>query len=340
MLEMLKQRASARQAAAGGHGRRAGRLPAGRARRCTSTPRSAATSREIVHATREHHDVRLGGSPRASIALYRAVAGGGGDPRPELRRARRREAHRAVGADAPHDPAARSRLQNVSADELHCRHSGRNARADDGRVARRNGRQTAHRLRIVVMRWLIGAVALLVVAVVFNLGLFAYAMYALLGVIVVSRVLVNGWSGNLAATREMSRERLKIGDTTAVVIVLENRSWLPIPWLLVEDLLPRRALDSQSAQSAGDRPAAAARLVPRPGTHARSSYQLEVQLPRLLSARAARGRDRRRVRAVPPLPRAERAELFAGAAGGDSARRVRHRLAPADRRGADVAPAV
>jgi MoxR-like ATPase len=28
---------------------------------------------EIVHATRSHHDVRLGGSPRASIALYRAA---------------------------------------------------------------------------------------------------------------------------------------------------------------------------------------------------------------------------------------------------------------------------
>jgi MoxR-like ATPase len=27
---------------------------------------------ELVHATRAHHDVRLGGSPRASIALYRA----------------------------------------------------------------------------------------------------------------------------------------------------------------------------------------------------------------------------------------------------------------------------
>jgi MoxR-like ATPase len=26
---------------------------------------------EIVHATRSHHDVSLGGSPRASIALYR-----------------------------------------------------------------------------------------------------------------------------------------------------------------------------------------------------------------------------------------------------------------------------
>jgi uncharacterized protein (DUF58 family) len=92
------------------------------------------------------------------------------------------------------------------------------------------------------MRWLVGALILLVVAVALQLGLFAYAMYVLLGVILASRVLVNGWSGNLTATRQMSRDRLKIGDSTAVVIVLENRNWLPIPWLLTEDLLPRRAL--------------------------------------------------------------------------------------------------
>src|SRR3954451_2103695 len=92
------------------------------------------------------------------------------------------------------------------------------------------------------MRWLVGAVLLLLVALALQLGLFAYAMYVLLGVIVLSRVLVNGWSGNLSATREMSRDRLKIGDTAAVVVVLENRHWLPVPWMLVEDLLPRRAL--------------------------------------------------------------------------------------------------
>lgn len=92
------------------------------------------------------------------------------------------------------------------------------------------------------MRWLIGAMFLLVVAMVFNLGLLAYSMYALLGVIAASRLLVNGWSGNLSAVREVSREKIKIGDSTAVVITLENRHWLPIPWLLVEDLLPRRAL--------------------------------------------------------------------------------------------------
>jgi uncharacterized protein (DUF58 family) len=40
----------------------------------------------------------------------------------------------------------------------------------------------------------------------------------------------------------MSRERVKIGEAVAVVTVLENQSWLPIPWLLVEDLLPRSAL--------------------------------------------------------------------------------------------------
>jgi uncharacterized protein (DUF58 family) len=92
------------------------------------------------------------------------------------------------------------------------------------------------------MRWLIGAVALLIVAIALDLGLFAYAMYALLGVMVASRLLVNGWSANVVATREMSRDRMKIGDKTAVVIVLKNRNWLPIPWLLVEDLLPRHAL--------------------------------------------------------------------------------------------------
>lgn len=92
------------------------------------------------------------------------------------------------------------------------------------------------------MRWLVAAVALLLVAIVLQLGLFAYAMYVLLVLIVASRVLVNGWSGNLSATREMSRDHVKIGDSIAIVTVVENRSWIPIPWLLVEDLLPRRAL--------------------------------------------------------------------------------------------------
>lgn len=124
------------------------------------------------------------------------------------------------------------------------------------------------------MRWIILAVALLVAAIALHLGLFAYAMYALVGVIIVSRLLVNGWSGNLSATREMSRERAKIGDAVAVVIVLENNSWLPIPWLLVEDLLPRSALihSPPNLQVAGRR----LQLVSLPGRARRTIiYQLK-----------------------------------------------------------------
>ncbi len=92
------------------------------------------------------------------------------------------------------------------------------------------------------MRWLIAAAAVLALAIALNLGLLAYAMYALIGVILVSRKLADAWSGHLAATREVSRDRVKIGESVAVVTVLENKTWLPVPWLLLEDLLPRRAL--------------------------------------------------------------------------------------------------
>lgn len=92
------------------------------------------------------------------------------------------------------------------------------------------------------MRWLVGALLLLLVALVLDMGLLAYAMYALLGVILTSRLLADRWSANLVARRETNRSRASIGESVAVVITLENRSPLPIAWLLLEDLLPRHAL--------------------------------------------------------------------------------------------------
>lgn len=92
------------------------------------------------------------------------------------------------------------------------------------------------------MRWFAGAVFLLLIALVFNLGLLAYAMYALLGAIVISRVLTRIWAESLTADRECNRYTAQIGETVAVVITVQNRGWLPIPWVLLEDLLPRHAL--------------------------------------------------------------------------------------------------
>lgn len=92
------------------------------------------------------------------------------------------------------------------------------------------------------MKWFAGAVLLLVLALVFKLGLLAYAMYALLGVMLVSRFLARTWSEHLDANRECNRLTANIGEDVAVVITVEHRGRLPVAWLLVEDLLPRSAL--------------------------------------------------------------------------------------------------
>jgi uncharacterized protein (DUF58 family) len=105
------------------------------------------------------------------------------------------------------------------------------------------------------MKWFLGATLLLVVALVFNLGLLAYAMYALLGVMLVSRFLARTWSENLAASRECNRLAAYIGESVAVVVTIENRGALPIAWVLAEDLLPRHALvyDPPSLRTVGKR---------------------------------------------------------------------------------------
>jgi len=92
------------------------------------------------------------------------------------------------------------------------------------------------------MRWLIPALFLLLIAIVFDFGLLAYAMYALLGVMVLSHWLADSWSAQLLATRETNRDRVEVGESVAVVVKLENKGWLPIPWMLLEDLLPRQAM--------------------------------------------------------------------------------------------------
>lgn len=92
------------------------------------------------------------------------------------------------------------------------------------------------------MSWLVGAAIILVLALVFDLALLAYAMYALLTVLLVSRFVTRSWAESIVASRECNRLSAEIGETVAVVVNIENRGVLPIPWCLIEDLLPKRAL--------------------------------------------------------------------------------------------------
>ena len=92
------------------------------------------------------------------------------------------------------------------------------------------------------MKWFLGAIAVLVLALVFRLGLLAYAMYALLGTMLMSRFLSWSWSEKLTAVRECNRLTAAVSENVAVVVTIENHGQLPVAWLLAEDLLPRHAV--------------------------------------------------------------------------------------------------
>jgi uncharacterized repeat protein (TIGR01451 family) len=92
------------------------------------------------------------------------------------------------------------------------------------------------------MKWLAGAILVLVFAIFFGMDLLAYAMYVLLAVMIVSRFLTRNWAESLEATRETSGLAAEIGDNVAVVVTLKNTGRWPVAWVLLEDLLPRDAL--------------------------------------------------------------------------------------------------
>jgi len=92
------------------------------------------------------------------------------------------------------------------------------------------------------MKWLAGAILLLVVAILLGFDLLAYAMYVLLAVMLVSRFLTRTWADSLKASRECNRLTAEVGESVAVVVTLKNTGRWPVAWVLLEDLLPRDAL--------------------------------------------------------------------------------------------------
>ena len=133
------------------------------------------------------------------------------------------------------------------------------------------------------MNWLVGAILILVVALIFDFGLLAYAMYALLGAILVSRYLARVWADNMTAERECNRLTAEIGDTVAVVVRFRNTGRWPVAWALVEDLLPRHALihsppnlqvQGQRVQLSMLRPGGGKTLLYQLGCNRRGYYQV------------------------------------------------------------------
>ncbi len=92
------------------------------------------------------------------------------------------------------------------------------------------------------MKWVLGTTVLLILGLVFKLGLLVYAMYTLLGVLLVSRYLAWAWTGHLSASREADKESAQIGESAQVTVTVRNSGGLKVPWLLMEDSVPGEAL--------------------------------------------------------------------------------------------------
>jgi uncharacterized protein (DUF58 family) len=114
------------------------------------------------------------------------------------------------------------------------------------------------------MRWFLGALALLLAALSLESGLLAYAMYVLLGLLLVSRFLARNGISNLTAERTVRKAgarpdeaqpteegsfgglALEIGERVQVHVLVKNTGSLLVPWVLLEDVLPGRALDRRN----------------------------------------------------------------------------------------------
>ncbi|MFP6603141.1 MAG: DUF58 domain-containing protein [Pirellulaceae bacterium] len=97
------------------------------------------------------------------------------------------------------------------------------------------------------MKWFVGAGLLLLLAQLMQSDMLAYAMYTLLTLMVVSRLLTQSWIKHLTSSRQCNRLTAEVGETVAIHVTVHNRGKFPIPWVLLEDVLPQRALHQPPA---------------------------------------------------------------------------------------------
>ena len=124
------------------------------------------------------------------------------------------------------------------------------------------------------MKWIVAAIALLCLAFAFNLGLLVFAIYALVAVVVVARMVTRRWARSIIGLKQISHTHATIGATVEVGLEVENTDQLPITWALVEDLIHFQSVgrNSPALTVAGDRVAV---LKFAPGQKHRLKYQFK-----------------------------------------------------------------
>ncbi|MDB6055425.1 MAG: hypothetical protein JWN25_2948 [Verrucomicrobiales bacterium] len=93
------------------------------------------------------------------------------------------------------------------------------------------------------MKWWIGSLGLLLIGFVFKLGLLVYAIYILVGILLVSRYLSRTWINGAFSTRHCSHHTAELTQKVTVEVTITNQGSLTIPWLLCEDFLSSDGTD-------------------------------------------------------------------------------------------------
>src|SRR5262249_12501805 len=87
-----------------------------------------------------------------------------------------------------------------------------------------------------------GAVLLLMVAIFSRQSVFFFLTCLLLGAEAVSLYWNHRALDALDYRRLLSHRRAMWGDTVTVTVEVENKKWLPLPWLRVDDEVPAAAV--------------------------------------------------------------------------------------------------
>ena len=87
-----------------------------------------------------------------------------------------------------------------------------------------------------------GICAVLLFGMLFGASLWVLAAVAAAILVGVNWFLANTWTDSTTAVRHSGNVEHKLGSVIDVEIMLTNQSRLPILWILVEDLLPRQAI--------------------------------------------------------------------------------------------------
>ena len=124
------------------------------------------------------------------------------------------------------------------------------------------------------MKWIAAAILLLLVAMVLNLTLLVYAMYAIVAILFVSAWVTSRWTHDVEAERICDIETAEIGDLVPVLIKLKHVGRFPITWVLVEDMLENRSLVFKPP-SLGVKGQRLEVMKLKPGESKRLFYQLE-----------------------------------------------------------------